>query len=561
MAHTWLALSLFLALAAPPKVPAVIEGMDLLYGEHVPLLATGEPLTTIGLATGQTEVRLMTHGRVGLEYIERGLRKQTVVPPRTALRITLSPHQPQIAAKRIYYVDVQGIGQSAPEPAQAAMAVWRHRGLGDITMIWDGSAFAFNGRTLDTRTQRLVVPMPTLKAAQSQAAALSKRFGVTARTQERLAQRPDAELQVTGPTGALALAHNYARIFALDNQGIEVENVEFGQGYSWHGQQTRTYRGDIYVVVDPNAQLAVVNAVGIETMLQGVVPAELYASAPQEALRAQAVAARNTVLAKLGHRHHDAPFHLCAEQHCQVYAGTTPEDPRAHTAIQATYGQALFHRGRLVDAVYSSSCGGHTENNDAAWGDSANPALRGRFDTVREGVFTGFGGLGERQMADFVRSPPDTYCGSAPKVRADKYRWVKDIEEPVLRQMFGAMQAQLGRLKDVIVMDRAPGGRVVALRLIGDAGAVVVRHELPIRQLLGNLNSAAFVLDVSHDRAGFVRRIRLEGGGWGHGVGMCQMGAMGRAAHGHSFDQILGHYYNGARVEALWGPASHNASH
>ncbi|RYF09286.1 MAG: hypothetical protein EOO40_07170, partial [Deltaproteobacteria bacterium] len=206
--------------------------MALLYGDSLPIAATGEPLVTVGLATGQKEVRLRTHGRVGVEYIEAGLRKQAVVPANTELVFALSPRSQAIPAKRSHYVDVQGVASRAPAAVTAAQNSWQQRGLHGVTSIWDGTALDLSPRPLDTRAQRLVVPMPSAQAARDQAQVLSRRYGITARVAERLGTLPRGDVTVRSPLGPLALAQNYARVFSLEPQGIEVTDVAYGTGYA-----------------------------------------------------------------------------------------------------------------------------------------------------------------------------------------------------------------------------------------------------------------------------------------------------------------------------------------
>src|SRR6185369_14267138 len=146
--------------------------------------------------------------------------------------------------------------------------------------------------------------------------------------------------------------------FSVPQGLIEVEDVDKEGG----GKEVRRYFGRVYVTVDKTGKLAVVNAVAEDKLLAGLVPAEMMASAPPEALKAQAIAARNELLAKVGTRHLTDPYRLCSTQHCQVYAGAGHEDPRATAAVEATRGVLLEREGGgLVDTVYSASCGGHTE--------------------------------------------------------------------------------------------------------------------------------------------------------------------------------------------------------
>jgi SpoIID/LytB domain protein len=279
----------------------------------------------------------------------------------------------------------------------------------------------------------------------------------------------------------------------------------------------------------------------------------MFATSPPAALQAQAVAARNQLFAKLGKRHHDDPFHLCAEQHCQVYSGTAKEHPASTAAVRATAGQVLFLGEQLVDTVYSSTCGGHTEDNDAVWGNVANPALRGRPDFVPSHGGPRFdNGVPPDQLRPWLEGRPATFCSQNRKARPEKFRWRVTLSAADLRQRLAPHYPDLGPLQRIDVEERGRGGRIISLALIGENTSATVVHELPIRRLFGNLNSAAFVLDHHRNGHGQLLSVTFTGGGWGHGVGMCQLGAIGRAEAGHDYKQILGHYYNGATPVVLY---------
>lgn len=534
---------------APPAIPS---GMDLLYDDRVPLLANGEPVITLGIATGEREVVIRGSAALRLEFYQGDTLKHATVPAGQAVEVRIRRAR---AAARDYYVDLDGVGNPTPARVAQALVAWRQRGLADTVALEEGSLLGMAGRIVDNRTVRMVVPAHSAGAAAQQAQRLGKRFAVHAQVKERLAERPWAELSVRTPAGSLGVATSYVR-FSVEGGTVQVANVEYGRGYGWHGRANRGYRGDVYAVVDPNGSLAAVNALGAETLLQGVVPAEIFASSPTEALKAQAVAARNTLLAKLGRRHITEPFHLCGEQHCQVYAGVDKESPRTNEAVRATAGQVLFYRGKVVDAVYSSNCGGHTEDNDVAWGDAPNPALRGRPDfdmSSPNGALRPFvAGLSSTNMDAYVRTQPPSYCGRVAHRRPDKFRWQKTLKAAELQAMVQRAYPALGALRDIEPLGRGPGGRLMGLRLVGSKKTAVVNRELPIRQLFGNLNSAAFTLERQRDGRGALQAVTFTGGGWGHGVGLCQLGAIGRAEAGQTFRQILEHYYNGASVERIY---------
>jgi len=266
------------------------------------------------------------------------------------------------------------------------------------------------------------------------------------------------------------------------------------------------------VTLDARGTLTAVHGVALEELLRGLVPSEMPGSSHLEALKAQAVTARSNVLAQLGTRHLTDPFMLCAEVHCQAYRGDAARTARTDEAVRATRGEALFRRADrvLVDAVYSAMCGGHGEATDRWGGKPPAPPLRGRPAAARK----------------------------------DRFRWQRRFSGAELDQALAPLG--VGPVRGITVVARGVSGRARLLRVEGEAGRAEVAGELRIRRLLGNLPSAMFVVD----REGSA--IVLHGGGWGHGSGMCQWGAVGRAEAGQGYRDILRAYYSGAEVARVY---------
>jgi SpoIID/LytB domain protein len=213
--------------------------------------------------------------------------------------------------------------------------------------------------------------------------------------------------------------------------------------------------------------------------------------------------------------------------------------------VRATAGEALFADGRLVDGVYSAMCGGHGEDNEAVWGGTPAPSLRGRPDLDEASAAGWAGGLAsEGRVAAFLSDAPPAWCARAPGARPDRYRWERRIAPDRLDVLLAPLG--VGAVDDLAVVRRGASGRAIALRVDGERGSATIHGELRIRRLLGDLPSAMFVL--APDREGWTFR----GGGWGHGVGMCQWGAIGRAAAGHDHRRILRAYFSGADVARIY---------
>jgi stage II sporulation protein D len=334
---------------------------------------------------------------------------------------------------------------------------------------------------------------------------------------------------------------------ALDGESIEVRQVEFGVGYDFHGFEDRRYRGAIRFAIDRRGMLAVVNLVPLEALLQGLVPSEIFARAHAEALKAQAVTARGEVLAKVGTRHLGDPYLLCAEQHCAVYRGLSGEAASTNAAVEATRGEALFSRdGRLVDSVYSALCGGHTEDNQNVWGGIPNPHLRGRPDLLRPSgrVPT------PKDLPRYLDADLPVACRLSTLAAPGKYRWERRFTSADVDALLADLG--VGAVRALSVIERGVSGRATALLVSGERAAVELRGELVIRRRFRMLNSSMFEIAAEPDEHGHVQGWKFHGGGWGHGVGLCQTGAIGRAEAGQSYREILRHYFSGARVTRIY---------
>lgn len=516
-----------------------------------------EPLLSVGIMDNQPSVTVGATGPIRLMFEEQDLPK-TVYGGAEA-RFVLKRISGKPAELR-HWVIVEARGPFERAAVEASGEAFKKAGR--QTKIFEvGTVVALKGSVLDTRQLQLGIGGFAEREAAEQ---LLRDLAREGRTQmflhEELIATPSGVIGIYDEAGALL--HRTADavyVGTVVGRQVRVAAVEFARGYKNHGREDRQYWGHVYVVIDGRGQLAVVNSIGAERFLRGLVPAEIFAKAPLEALKAQAVTARGEIFSKLGHRHFGDPFHLCSEQHCQVYQGAQDEQPGPNQAVKETRG-LLAVRPRtkpdepltLVDSVYSSSCGGYSETNDTVWGTPPSPSLRAEVDGAKNdpALAAVKDGLTEPKLRAFLESYPPTDCARATLAQPGKFRWKKVFKQPELDAI--GDQAGVGRIKDVIVLGRGPGGRVTGLRLVGVKGSTEILRELPVRRLFQNLSSGLFVLDVLKNDKGEVHSLSFTGGGWGHGVGMCQMGAIGRAERGQTFKQILDHYYGGAVVEDVY---------
>jgi len=529
-----LVLALLALVDAPHDSPrfAGRDPFSLLGSHRVELGEDGSPLVTVGIEQGEEEVEIAFPGGGAIHFPDG---RRLVVGPGEIRRFAVVAGVP---ARVQYRVQVGLFPFSAREEVAREVARWESRGHRVRTRTL-GATFAVAGSLVDTRRWAVLLEGG---GTREEAEALLARVGdgeLARQVVEEVVARATGRVEVRDAQGR-ALAAAPDAVYVEAEPSAIVRAVEHDIGYPAHGREDRRYRGGLFVTVDAAGKTAVVNLVRIEELLHGIVPSEIFASAPMEALKAQAIAARGEVLAKIGLRHLADPFHLCAEQHCQVYRGLAGEHPRTSQAVEETRGLLLFgEAGRLVDTVYSSTCGGHTEDNDAVWGTFPDPHLRGRPDVWDPSV------LAEKPtLEEFLASAEGAMCGASSFSRPEKLQWTREISDAELAARTAGLG--IGRVVGMEVLARGVSGRATRLRLSGERGEVEVQGELAIRRLLGNLESSLFVIER------LPGRWRLRGAGWGHGAGMCQMGAIARAERGADHRAILEHYYPGARLVRLY---------
>lgn len=529
----------------PPPDPD--DPLERLYGRKQLNFIGGAPAVTVRLMEGQKEVRFSPRGRMRL-LARGGLEKTIDAPANSRWTVRIRNFEPGVVS---WSVQVGEFKYADRQQLDEASAMWRSRGYEVRTEVV-GSLYGISGKVLDNRRHVLLLGRPgTEEEGRATLKALHQKYGVQGSLASKLSKRPHALLEVVDGSGViLAVAQDLVSVTSPEGAPFLVESVEHGVGYSWHGRQDRVYSGDLEFVVDKLGGISVVNVLPMETYLRGIVPSEIFARAHPEALKAQAVTARGEVLAKIGAKHLTDPYLLCAEQHCQVYSGQSGEAASTNKAILDTRGEVLFTPDgrRPVDSVYSAVCGGHTEDNEHVWGTVPDPTLRGRPDVKGKVPDQFRNGIDSENLRAWLAAELPTYCRLSSFANASKYRWEKRFTQAQVDNI--AAPFKVGRVRAMAVAKRGRSGRAVVLTISGEEGATQVRGELTIRRLFGNLNSAMF--EVEPPSPAHPGEWVFRGGGWGHGVGMCQLGAIGRAEHGHGYRDILRHYYNGAEVLRIY---------
>lgn len=362
--------------------------------------------------------------------------------------------------------------------------------------------------------------------------------------------------------------------------------VEIGTQFHWQQQQEETFCGSLRIIVS-NGELIAINIVNVETYLESVVGSEMSATSPEELLKAHAVISRSWVMAQIMDKNkttkavtelnepnlhlkwydHDAHtlFDVCADDHCQRYQGIPQkESVRAAKAVSETRGEVLTYEGEIADARFSKCCGGATEQFSCCWADTEKPYLIAREDSPSDR--SKFRPLHAEEDAQYwILRPSKTFCGMADKemlkkslngydqTTTDFYRWNVRIEQEELQKLLREkIGFDGGAIKDLIPLERGTSGRISLLRIVATNDFIDIGKELEIRRALSptHLLSSAFIVEPEYSNSHGLLDLSipsafvLYGAGWGHGVGLCQIGAAQMASMGYDYRQILMHYYS-----------------
>jgi SpoIID/LytB domain protein len=528
--------------AARADETSASDKLRILYASRFTFTDDGVPLVTVEIMSHVRQAHLAARGGVVVRPDGSG-GSAVEADGGEAWTVTVEHATP---AQLQEWTVVETLGADDAAGTAAALARWKQRGL-EARAFELGTVFGVDGEVIDTREVRIAVdPVPAGKGA-ARAADLGRRFGLPTSVHQELVKRPSGT--IVARSGATTIRNPSVLWFApkATTETVTVADVPTGTGGSQleTGKEDRRYWGSVYVTLDHAGELVVANAVSEDKLLAGLVPAEMYGDAPDEALAAQAIAARTELLQKIGRRNLTDPFLLCSSQQCQVYAGAGKEQPRATRAVEQTRGVVVLRDGGgLVDIRYSASCGGHGEDNDAIWGGEPDPSLRGHRDAVKPG--DGAARITDATLDAFLAEDPhDSWCGRG-KLGKGRFRWTVDLSGDDLDARVAAELPDLGHVRSLEATKRGVSGRIEVLEIVGEHARTEVTGDLRIRRLLGGLKSTLF--KIERHGTGYTFR----GAGFGHGVGMCQMGAIGMAEAGRDHKAILGAYYRGTHLHRLY---------
>lgn len=338
---------------------------------------------------------------------------------------------------------------------------------------------------------------------------------------------------------------------SLNNPQATIVIFELGtaEGQYWAAKIDKAYRGRIEITSGEKEELKIVNAVNLEEYIYGVLPSEMSCAWPKEALKAQAVAARSEAYVKLG-RHKQEGFDFCSDVHCQVYSGANIETEATNQVVDETCGEiAVDSKGRPIDAIYSNSCGGYTQENIFGKKEEVS-YLKGRLDALDEIDF--FFPLSPLELEDWLWAKDiPVNCNNVELSRSSNFRWMRCYEKEELEKLINK-KLKIGSLISLTILERDNSAHIKKIEILGTQGKFIIDKELEIRKLLGNLRSSMFNLDVKVNREAKAQEFIFYGGGWGHGVGMCQSGAATLAQKGHTYQDILKFYYSGIEIKKMY---------
>ena len=376
-----------------------------------------------------------------------------------------------------------------------------------------------------------------------------------------------------------------------DEASFSLYDVTIGVNFHWERKETQTFLGKLKFIINGNSVCAV-NELPVERYLESVISSEMSATSSLELLKAHAVISRSWLLVQMQNRRkgettaHVAAseiqgngelirwydredhtlFDVCADDHCQRYQGITKETSvQVAEAIRQTAGQVLTDEDEICDARFSKCCGGETEEFQYCWENLRKPYLIALRDAPQQEALD----LTVEANADrWIRSSPESFCNTRDakvlsqvlnnydQETSDFYRWrVEYTQQQVQQLLTEKLGIDFGAVVDLIPVERGTSGRLSKLRIVGEKLTLVIGKELEIRRALSksHLYSSAFVVDAfDRNEQGIPKRFALIGAGWGHGVGLCQIGAAVMGERGYSYKEILLHYYPGAIIKQIY---------
>lgn len=376
------------------------------------------------------------------------------------------------------------------------------------------------------------------------------------------------------------------------NESFLLKGVTIGLQFHWEQKQNQRFSGSLKIIVE-NENLTVINIVPVEQYLTSVISSEMSATSSLELLKAHAIISEAGFLAQIEkrknveeHENYSSEFineneiirwydredHLlydvCADDHCQRYQGITKSHAHnAEQAVQETSGFVLMDNDQICDARFSKSCGGITETFENVWEKVEHPYLKTIIDYKYDPDGYNYDLRNENDAEKWILSKPPAFCNTNDEKILDQvlnnydrktrdfYRWkVEYTQDEISKLINKKTQIDFGNIIDLIPVERGYSGRLIKMNIIGNNKSLIIGKELEIRKVLSDshLYSSAFIIKKENIVENIPQKFILIGSGWGHGVGLCQIGAAVMGEKGYNFDEILLHYFRGASIKKIY---------
>ena len=375
-----------------------------------------------------------------------------------------------------------------------------------------------------------------------------------------------------------------------EQNSFSLYDVTIGINFHWERQETQVFSGTLKLVVEEE-KIVAINILPVEEYLTSVISSEMNANSSLELLKAHAVVSRSWLLAQIEKRkamsgkdegffsftktkeeyirwydrEDHTIFDVCADDHCQRYQGITKaSNATVAEAVRSTRGCLLMHNNKICDARFTKCCGGVTEEFEYCWEDKHFPYLSAIRDTEDQLILDL---TNEEEAEKWIRQAPQSYCNTQDKhilsqilnnydqETTDFYRWkVRYTQEELAELIRTNTKGEYGDILDLIPVQRGTSGRICKLKIVGSQKTYTIGKEMEIRRILSDshLFSSAFVVDKGDEKDGVPQWFQLTGAGWGHGVGLCQVGAAVMGEKGYTYEEILLHYYKGASIRKFY---------
>ena len=366
---------------------------------------------------------------------------------------------------------------------------------------------------------------------------------------------------------------------------FNLHDVKIGKQFHWERSLVQKFKGALYLMMPSPGHIIAINSIYLETYLASVISSEMSPENRIEFLKAHCICSRSWLLNQLSRKDTEQPaghkadytaaeviswtgreahrdFDVCADDHCQRYQGLGRINIAAEQAMKETQGKVLVYNNEICDARYSKCCGGITEKYSVAWDDTTVPYLESTTD-AHEALPPV---MSEEDARQFIMLRPAAYCNIEDKTvikkilpdfdceTRDFFRWRIDLPQEELRTLLLAKtNVDFGEIRALVPIERGPSGRLFKMRVRGTQQEKIIGKELEIRSILSpsHLLSSAFIVEPYGSAGDVPAGFTLHGAGWGHGVGLCQIGAAGMAEQGKTCEEILSHYFKSARLTTL----------